>query len=151
MSRPVPGPAGARCERPLVQRPISTNPGASTRRLTLIALALGATAILAACGGSDASALTGKLWQLTAISEKVPAFQGVIPPDQQANDTIEFKADGTFAARADCNNVADTYTTADPTAASGDLALAPGPTILVACAAGSYSDLCVLALNNTAS
>lgn len=121
------------------------------RRLTLIALALGATAILAACGGSDSSALTGKNWQLTAITEKTPAFQGVIPAADQEKYEITFTTDGTFAAKADCNNVAGGYTTADATAASGDLTLVPGPTTLVACAVGPYSDLYVLALNNAAS
>ncbi len=100
---------------------------------------------------TPAPGLTGKAWQLTAITEKVPAFQGVVPADQQANYTIEFKTDGTFSAKADCNNVAGTYTTANAAAASGDLALAPGPTTLVACADGSYSDLYILALTNTAS
>ena len=45
-------------------------------------------------------------------------------------------ADGTFAAKADCNNVAGGYTTADAAAASGDLTLALGPATLVACADG---------------
>ena len=121
------------------------------RKLTLIALAIGATAILAACGGSSSSALTGKNWQLTAITEKVPAFQGVIPDAQQANYTIEFKTDGTFSAKADCNTLSGTFTTADPTTASGDLTLVLGPATLAACADGSYSDLYIVALSNTAS
>jgi len=95
--------------------------------------------------------LIGKAWQLTAITLKVPAFQGVVPADQQPNYTIEFKAGGTFSAKADCNNVSGTFTTADPTTASGDLALVLGPATLVACADGSYSDLYILALTNTAS
>ena len=65
------------------------------RKLTLIALAIGATAILAACGGSNSSALTGKNWQLTAITEKVPAFQGVVPPADQTKYVITFNTDGT--------------------------------------------------------
>ena len=95
--------------------------------------------------------LLGKTWQLTAITEKTPAFQGVIPADQQANYTIAFKSDATFSAKADCNNAAGTYTTADPNAASGDLTLAPGPTTLMACADGSYGDLYLVGLGNVAS
>ena len=95
--------------------------------------------------------LIGKAWQLTAITLKDPAFQGVVPADQQANYTIEFRADGTFSARADCNTLSGTYSTADPNTASGDLALVLGPATLVACADGSYSDLYILALTNTAS
>jgi len=95
--------------------------------------------------------LIGKAWQLTAITVKDPAFQGVVPVDQQPNYTIEFKSDGTFSAKADCNNLSGTFTTADPNTASGDLALVLGPVSLVACADGSYSDLYILALTDTAS
>jgi heat shock protein HslJ len=91
--------------------------------------------------------LTGKVWQLTAITEKTPAFQGVVPPDQQGNYTVEFKTDGTFAAKADCNQVAGTYTAT----ASGGLTIAIGPTTMAACADGSLSDLYVLGLGNAAS
>jgi len=100
---------------------------------------------------SPAAGLTGKAWQLTAITEKTPAFQGVVPADQQANYTIEFTTDGTFSAKADCNNLSGTFTTADPTTATGDLTLVLGPATLAACADGSYSDLYIVALSNTAS
>ena len=100
---------------------------------------------------SPVTGLIGKAWQLTAITEKVPAFQGVIPDAQQANYTIEFKTDGTFSAKADCNTLSGTFTTADPTTASGDLTLVLGPATLAACADGSYSDLYIVALSNTAS
>ena len=77
------------------------------RTRALFALVIGVTAIVAACSGSS---LTGKTWQLTAITEKVPAFQGVVPAADQANYTIEFKSDGTFNAKADCNQLSGTYT-----------------------------------------
>ena len=112
----------------------------------------------AAPAGSPASAapdatggLLGKAWQLTAVTEKVPAFQGVIPADQQASYTITFASDGTFSAKADCNAVAGSYSTADPTAASGDLTITPGPSTLVACPEGSYGDLFVIGLGGAAS
>jgi heat shock protein HslJ len=92
--------------------------------------------------------LTGKVWQLTAITEKVPAFQGVVPDAQQASYTLEFKADGTFAAKADCNTVAGTFVTADPSAASGDLAIKPGVSTTAACPDGSFADLYVIGLTN---
>ena len=100
---------------------------------------------------TPAAGLIGKAWQLTAITEKVPAYQGVVPDAQQPNYTIEFKADNTFSAKADCNTLSGTYTTADPNTASGDLSLVLGPTTLVACADGSLSDLYIVALSNTAS
>ena len=114
------------------------------------ALAIATTAIVAACSNS-ASGLTGKTWQLTAITEKVPAFQGVVPDPEQANYTIEFLADGTFTAKADCNNVSGTYTTADPSAPSGDIQIVPGPSTAAACPDGSLGDLFVLGLGNAAS
>jgi heat shock protein HslJ len=95
--------------------------------------------------------LVGKAWQLTAITEKVPAFQGVVPADQQANYTITFAADGTFSAKADCNNVSGTFTTPDPNAASGALTIVPGASTAAACPEGSLADLYVLGLGNVIS
>ena len=105
-----------------------------------------------ASAAADATGgLLGKAWQLTAVTEKVPAFQGVIPDDQQANYTITFAADGTFQATADCNGVSGTYTTPDPTAASGELSIFPGPSTLVFCGEGSYGDLFTIGLGSAAS
>ncbi len=71
----------------------------------------------------------------------------MVPAAEQANYTIEFKTDGTFGARADCNQVAGTYTTTT----AGGLTLTLGPSTLVACPDGSLSDLYVLGLSNAAS
>ena len=117
------------------------------RKLTLLALAIGATAILAACGGSNSSALTGKNWQLTAITEKVPAFQGVIPPADQSKYVITFNTDGTFNGTADCNQIAGTYKT---TGASG-LAITPGISTMAMCADGSFDALFVHGLGRAKS
>ena len=97
------------------------------------------------------SGLIGSVWQLTAVTEKVPAFQGVIPEAEQANYTITFHADGSFEAKADCNSVSGTYTTADPTADSGDLSIFPGPSTRVACPEGSFGDLFTIGLGSAAS
>jgi heat shock protein HslJ len=130
------------------------------RKLTFFVLALAATAIVAACSSSGSSVgasaatsgggsgdLTGKTWMLTAITEKVPAFQGVVPAADQANYTIEFKSDGTFAAKADCNQVLGTYTTTS----SGGLTIVLGPSTLVACPEGSLAPQYVAGLGNAAS
>jgi heat shock protein HslJ len=93
-----------------------------------------------------AGGLTGRTWQLTAITLQDPAFQGVVPPADQAKYTITFATDGTFAAQADCNTVGGTYTTTS----SGGLTITPGPSTIVACAEDSYSDLYVLGLTNAA-
>jgi heat shock protein HslJ len=138
------------------------------RKMSLIVLAVAVTLIVTACSsgssssspassGTDSSAssssgggssdLTGKSWQLTAITEKVPAFQGVVPDADQANYTIEFKSDGTFQAKADCNQVSGTYTTTSP----GAMAITLGPATLVACPEGSLGSQYVAGLGNAAS
>ena len=88
-----------------------------------------------------------KTWMLTAITEKVPAFQGVVPEADQANYTIEFKADGTFNAKADCNQVSGTYTTTP----EGGLTIVLGPSTLVACPENSLAPQYVAGLGNAAS
>lgn len=100
---------------------------------------------------APAAGLLGKTWKLTTITEKTPAFQGVVPDAQQANYTLAFAADGTFTAKADCNTVAGKYTAADANASSGSLSIVPGPTTTVACPEGSLSDLYILGLSNAAS
>ncbi|MFL5645438.1 MAG: META domain-containing protein [Chloroflexota bacterium] len=100
---------------------------------------------------TQATGLLGKTWQLTTITEKVPAFQGAVPAADQPNYTVAFAADGTFSAKADCNTVAGKYTAADAKASSGSLAIVPGPTTTAACPQGSLSDLYILGLANAAS
>jgi len=115
------------------------------RKRALFALVIGVAAIAAACSGG--SSLTGKTWQLTAITEKVPAFQGVVPAADQPNYTIEFKSDGTFNAKADCNQLSGTYTSTG----SGGLTIVPGPMTLAMCPEGSLSTQYVAALGQAAS
>ena len=117
------------------------------RKLTLIGLAVAATLIVVACSSGSSSSLTGKNWQLTALTEKVPAFQGVVPEADQAKYTIEFKSDGTYQAKADCNMLSGAYTTTS----SGGLTIEPGPMTLMACPEGSMSDQYVAALIKAAS
>jgi heat shock protein HslJ len=113
----------------------------------MFGLVLATAALIAACSSGSGSALTGKTWQLTAITELVPAFRGVVPAADQANYTIEFKSDGTFNAKADCNTTSGSYTTTS----SGGLTILPGPTTLVACPEGSLSSQYLTALGNAAS
>ena len=73
------------------------------RPAVLAILAIALSGVLAACGGSATPELTGKTWQLTSFQEKVPAFQGVVPAEEQASYTVTFDPSGTFSAVADCN------------------------------------------------
>jgi heat shock protein HslJ len=116
------------------------------RNRTLIALAIAATVALAACSGSSSS-LTGKTWQLTALTHRVANGLGVVPEADQANYTIEFKSDGNYQAKADCNQTSGTYTTTS----DGGLTIEPGPTTLVACPEGSLSDQYIQGLTNASS
>ncbi len=117
------------------------------RRLTLIALALGLATMLVACGGSGSSGLTGKTWHLTAITEKVPAFQGVIPAADQSKYAITFKDDGTFAATADCNQVSGSY----KTSGSNGLTITPGASTMAFCGEASFGTQFVEGLSKAAS
>jgi heat shock protein HslJ len=111
-----------------------------------MALAIAATLALAACSGSSSS-LTGKTWQLTALTHRVANGLGVVPEADQANYTVEFKSDGNYQAKADCNQTSGTYTTTS----EGGLTIEPGPTTLVACPAGSLSDDYIQGLTNALS
>jgi heat shock protein HslJ len=115
--------------------------GDSMRRLVaVVAFALAAVILVAACSSSSGSSLTGKAWQWTASTTKVPASQSVVPDPQ--NYTITFNTDGTFSAKVDCNNMAGQYTTTS----SGGLTIRPGPMTLAACGADSLSDIYVAEL-----
>ncbi len=115
------------------------------RTLTQVLLIVVATVSAAACSSGDASALTGKDWHLTAITEKTPAYQGVVPAAEQSRYTVTFNTDGTFSAKADCNQVLGTYTTS-----GSKLTMTLGPSTLVACPEGSFGDLFAHALSNAA-
>lgn len=108
-------------------------------------------------GASPPANLVGKVWKLTAITELTPAFQAVVPAAQQANYTIEFQADRTFKATADCNQVRGTYQVhrgdgglgLEP--GGGSITIVPGPSTLAACPPGSMGDLYLVGLGNLSS
>ena len=114
--------------------------------LTFVVIAV-LTSTLAACSGSKGSDLTGKTWQAVSITEKQPAFQGMVPPDQQANYTILFKEDGNAEIRADCNSVGATW----KTGAGASLNITLGPSTLMACPEGSMADQYLRSLGKTVS
>lgn len=97
------------------------------RRFSVLVLAIAATLLVAAC--NNGGGLTGKTWQLTAITEQVPAFQGVVPEADQSRYTITFNTDGTYNAKADCNALNGTY----ETTGTGGLTIELGPMTMVAC------------------
>ena len=77
------------------------------------------------------SGLTDVNWQLSAITEQTPTFQGVVPAAEQPNYAIRFNDDGTYTGRADCNAIAGTYTTGR----NNGITIEPGASTLIACPA----------------
>jgi heat shock protein HslJ len=60
---------------------------------------------------------------------------------------VAFLPAGQFSATADCNLVSGTWTAAP----GRGLSIVPGPSTIVACPEGSYGDLYILAISNSAS
>lgn len=104
----------------------------TSRRWVRVAGFVVVALVLAAC--ASGSSLTGKTWQWSAWTTVTPQTETDVP--DPSSYTIEFKSDGTFQARADCNTVAGTYTTS----ASQALKITLGPSTLVACGDDSLSD-----------
>ena len=109
-------------------------------------VAIAVSLVLALSGCSSGSSLTGKAWQWTAMTTTAPTSQTVIPDADQPNYTVEFKSDGTFASKADCNQVGGTYTAT----ASNGLTINPGPSTLVLCPEGSMGTVFINALSTAA-
>ncbi len=115
-------------------------------RLVAVALTLTAALLHAGCdllgGGSN---LTGTVWQWSASTTTAPASQSVVPDPE--NYTIEFMDDGTFSAKADCNQLNGSY----QSAGGGALTITPGAMTMAACPPESLSDLYVAGLAATTS
>ena len=126
---------------------MQNRPQATTVALIVVGVVIAGLLLFAfLTRGSDSGSLTGRTWQLAAITGKTPAFQGVIPPAEQPLYTIAFTTGGSFAARADCNAITGTYTLD-----RGDgMTITPGPSTLVACPDGSYGSLFAHALDTVA-
>lgn len=101
------------------------------RRLGAVAAVLAVSILLAGC--ASGSSLTGKAWQWQAWSTVTPNETTDVP--DPAAYTVEFRDDGTFQAKADCNTVSGTYITS----ASQALKITLGPSTLAECGPDSLS------------
>jgi heat shock protein HslJ len=85
--------------------------------------------------------LTDPTWQWTSWTTRAGEAPLAVP--DPAAYTIQFMRDGTFAAVADCNQVAGTYGV-NPAGRGGGgtdgLSIDPAPASLAACGAGSLSE-----------
>jgi len=115
------------------------------RKRTLFALAIAATVVVAAC--SSGASLTGKTWQLTAMTKNVAEGLPALPVAQQANYTITFNTDLSLNIKADCNTVGGTYVTTS----SGGLTITLGASTKVACPEGSLADQYLAGLSSASS
>ena len=101
------------------------------------------TVSVTACGLlGGAGDLTGKTWQWQASTTASPASQSVVP--NPANYTIKFASDGTYAGKADCNQIAGQYTVS-----GSSLTIKAGPSTLAACGPDSLDTLYVTGLLST--
>ncbi len=101
--------------------------------IVLVALTVAFAAAACSSSSSSPSAAGSTLegtWQWTASTEAVPASQSVVPDPE--NYTITFASDGTYTGKADCNQIAGTYTVD-----GSNLTIAPGPSTLAFCGEAS--------------
>lgn len=118
------------------------------RRSLIVLVALTVAFAAAACSSSSSSpsaAATGVVgtWQWTASTEAVPASQSVVPDPE--NYTITFASDGTYTGKADCNQIAGTYTVD-----GSNLTIASGPSTLAFCGEASLDTLYLAGLGKVA-
>lgn len=118
-------------------------------RSFVASVALMVALVAAACqsSGASPSAAAASLegtWQWTSSTEAQPPSQANVPDPE--NYTITFDADGTFAGKADCNQIAGTYTVD-----GSSLTITVGPSTLAMCAEGSAGDIFVAYLGQIAS
>ena len=117
------------------------------RILLAAGLLIATVAGLAGCASEEGGDITGTTWRLVSITTQTPSFSAIVPAEAMVNYTIEFNDDGTFSAKADCNQVAGTYTIQD----SGVMTIAPGPSTQAACPEGSLDRAYVAALGQAGS
>ena len=116
------------------------------RILGIAGLLFVSVSFLAGCASESGGDITGPTWHLISLTTNTPQLAAPVPAEARQNYTITFNDDGTFNAKADCNQVAGTYTIEG----NAQISIAPGPTTLVACPEGSLGDAYVAALAQAA-
>jgi heat shock protein HslJ len=102
---------------------------------TLFLTILAATAVmLGGCASTAGGDITEGTWHLTSITSI--HRQAIVPVEDMVNYTLTFNDDGTFDAKADCNQVGGTYTIVDASV----LTMTLGPSTLAVCGEESLGD-----------
>ena len=107
----------------------------TTTRIMSTALAVAVAIALVACTAATGG-LTGNAWQWTGST--MAGAETIADPTSY---TVQFADDGTFAAKADCNQVSGEYTST-----GSAITITPGPSTLAMCAEGSLGDAFVAGL-----
>lgn len=110
------------------------------------AITLAAALVLAASAAACTvltDGLAGSSFVLTAVNEKVPQVQYVVPAADIGRYAIAFVNDGTATITADCNQVTATYTTT----LGGGLSIRPGGSTMAECPDDSLGQQFVGALS----
>ncbi|HSR46060.1 MAG TPA: META domain-containing protein [Acidimicrobiia bacterium] len=79
-----------------------------------------------AAAGTGEAVARGIEWQWSELTEAEPASQSVVPNPESY--TLTFQPDGTYAVKADCNQVLGAYTVQDQV-----MTISPGPSTLALC------------------
>lgn len=92
--------------------------------------------LLAGCAASGApgTTLTGYAWKWTGSTTTSPASQSVVPDPQ--NYTITFNTNQSFSGKADCNQIAGTWTSTE----GNGITITVGPSTMAACGPDSLGD-----------
>jgi len=104
--------------------------------------------MLAGCGSASDSAstasdsITGVSWKWQSVTNQDTDEMTTVPNPE--NYTIEFNEDGTFIGKADCNNIAGTYST------ENGFAITLGPSTLAFCGEASLDTVYLDLLSNIA-
>ena len=118
-----------------------------TMRTLLAGLLIASATLLGACASEEGGDITGTTWRLVSLQTQSPSFSAIVPAEAMVNYTIEFNEDGTFSAKADCNQVSGDYTIQG----EGILTITPGPSTMAECGEQSLSDEYVAALGQAGS
>ena len=117
------------------------------RLIFVIVICLGMF-LLVACGSGSSSetasgnSITGVVWQWETVTNKDTNETTAVPNPE--NYTIEFKEDGTFSGKADCNNIAGTYSQ------ENGFSITLGPSTLAFCGEASLDTMYLDLLSNVA-
>lgn len=106
---------------------------------------LGFVFMVACSSGNDASSsdsITGVEWQWQSVTDQSTNETTDVPNPE--NYTITFNDDGTFEGKADCNNIAGTWSD------ESGFAISVGPSTLAFCGEASLDTVYVDLLNNIA-